>query len=1037
MIKLIYIRRCQLGVVMLIFLNLQNLSANQPTTPVLPAIDTRGGPDLAGYQWTDDLEPFSPSFQWLTLNTTPFTKILQGVHRNNEIGFGFPYYDSTYTVCHISSCGWLSFISPDSAFTVNQGMPTAAPPNGVIAPYWDNLYESSYVQGIRAARYDSSRYVVTWHVSRNSSVYEFQVILHRSGQIIFQYNQLGANLTSATVGIENHLGHIGQFVCRNEEFVRLHSAITFRRIQNPSNPFPPDATTEVRRDQRLSWSFDVLARHYEVRLDTMSPPERIIAQSVRTNYWDVPLLLPYQRYYWQVIADDSINTRPSQIWQFVTSNVYRPSPPVQAWISDVTATSLTLKWFPANSECSGYRIYRSMQDNPYELVDTVASDDSLSISCTGLSPYTKCRFKVFSIYDTLTSFDCAEAMGWTATAPVVPPTIDAVSYNWAMLNIYNNPQTPNPNNARYAITDELSGLWLNESYSLTSPVPIWFVLGLNDSIKCMILNLFPATQYRFALYALDSASAGGYRAGAVSVRTNESFSYVPFRTVYWISNPSADSRNHEFGKQLCPIGDVNADGRADLLVSLPEWIHSTRDYGEMYISRQLGNNITPTLFGPITNPIISDTLTHFGVSTANIGDIDGNGTEEYVTSVQPEQGQGYVLCYRNYSQFPVYRIEGSGVGSFGAKVVAIGDVTCDSVTDLLVTDPIANSHVISSGVAYLYDGYRGTLIDCVASPTPRVGGRFGENAAGVGDLNRDGKPEFAVVAPYETSDNWSGAVYIFDGASKTLFRTHYGSPGEELGKIIAGGIDVTGDIIPEYFLSAPGFRNGLGFRTGKVNCFNGATGTLLYSILSPEYRADNFAVDLVLTQDITSDGYPDLLIASNEYDYANQIDAGKVDFFRATDGLHVSRLQLAVPLANHRFGSRLAILENADQAPTIIVSALGLSSQRSGQVIGYQSTASAVGRSEAGLLPVGLQCSVYPNPSNSQIQVRFSLPTAGEVNSRLYETTGRELHRPIRGSFSAGDHVAPITLNGFSSGIYYLEIEANQQRRFCKILLVK
>ena len=60
------------------------------------------------------------------------------------IGFTFPYYDRTYTQITVTANG-MAFLEPSTSvnlvadFSSNSVLPNVSEPNGVIAPFWDDL----------------------------------------------------------------------------------------------------------------------------------------------------------------------------------------------------------------------------------------------------------------------------------------------------------------------------------------------------------------------------------------------------------------------------------------------------------------------------------------------------------------------------------------------------------------------------------------------------------------------------------------------------------------------------------------------------------------------------------------------------------------------------------------------------------------------------------------------------------------------------------------------------------------------------------
>jgi hypothetical protein len=119
------------------------------------------------------------------------------------------------TAFRVSSNGWLSWDTgtPSFAGFSNQQLPNAATPNGVIAPYWDDL------DTVTVCRLDAPGTVTlqwTGNLYTTATAVAFQVVLHDTGVIDFIYGSgQVANGSSATIGVENLPGLVGQQLSYN------------------------------------------------------------------------------------------------------------------------------------------------------------------------------------------------------------------------------------------------------------------------------------------------------------------------------------------------------------------------------------------------------------------------------------------------------------------------------------------------------------------------------------------------------------------------------------------------------------------------------------------------------------------------------------------------------------------------------------------------------------------------------------------------------------------------------------------------------
>jgi hypothetical protein len=79
----------------------------------------------------------------------------------------------------------------------------------------------------------------------------------------------------------------------------------------------------------------------------------------------------------------------------------------------------------------------------------------------------------------------------------------------------------------------------------------------------------------------------------------------------------------------------------------------------------------------------------------------------------------------------------------------------------------------------------------------------------------------------------------------------------------------------------------------------------------------------------------------------------------------------------------------------------------------------------------------YPNPFNGTTRISFGLPQAGSVKVGVYDLSGREVAKLVRGSLRAGIHEVTWQAEGLSSGIYLVKMEAAGYNQTRKIMLIR
>jgi murein tripeptide amidase MpaA len=171
-----------------------------------------GGPDAFGYSWIDSNEAGGPAYAW---NDISGIGSVAGsgddeLFGSFDLGFNFDYYGQSYNSVSISTNGFLTFTSTSSAYG-NAGIPTAAEPNALIAPFWDDLNPDNggtiYYYADAAAQTFTVQFDQVVHYG-GADPESFEVVLHADGSILMQYQSV-SDASGATIGIEDHLGNDG------------------------------------------------------------------------------------------------------------------------------------------------------------------------------------------------------------------------------------------------------------------------------------------------------------------------------------------------------------------------------------------------------------------------------------------------------------------------------------------------------------------------------------------------------------------------------------------------------------------------------------------------------------------------------------------------------------------------------------------------------------------------------------------------------------------------------------------------------------
>lgn len=286
---------------------------------------------------------------------------------------------------------------------------------------------------------------------------------------------------------------------------------------------------------------------------------------------------------------------------------------------------------------------------------------------------------------------------------------------------------------------------------------------------------------------------------------------------------SADEQGDGFGLAVCLEEDLNGDGLADLVVGAPYSNRAGPLAGRAYIwwgGDKLKSKAKPdvVLRHGTTNDM-------YGTSLA-IGDINGDGQADLVIGApQHNVGDkipGSVFVYfggknANWQQ-PSLVLNGEAKAfydHFGAVVAIPGDVNGDGADDLLVGAPKVKISGGDQGRVYLFSG--GKALD--ENPDQIFDGeaeidRFGSAIYPVGDLNEDGRADFAILA--ENAAVGHGILYFYYGGWETPFYEMTGeASGDRYGYGFAALGDMNGDKTKDMVVGA-GWNDAGGEGTGRV-----------------------------------------------------------------------------------------------------------------------------------------------------------------------------------------------------------------------------
>jgi hypothetical protein len=228
------------------------------------------------------------------------------------------------------------------------------------------------------------------------------------------------------------------------------------------------------------------------------------------------------------------------------------------------------------------------------------------------------------------------------------------------------------------------------------------------------------------------------------------------------------------GASMARIADVDGDGTRDLLVGAPG---GTGIAGHAFVLSGLTGALLRTHAG-----VAGDNL---GFSTADAGDVDGDGVSDYAAGA-PQSAllggalpPGYVQLWSGATGVLIRTVNGTiAADRFGRALATAGDLNGDAIPDLYVGAPARNG-LATPGRVVAVSGATGATIFSATRGVP--GDRFGWALAAVGDRNADGRIDCAVgtsaaCPPSATSTATASATSRSGTGGRTRWRSSMPAP---------------------------------------------------------------------------------------------------------------------------------------------------------------------------------------------------------------------------------------------------------------------
>lgn len=306
----------------------------------------------------------------------------------------------------------------------------------------------------------------------------------------------------------------------------------------------------------------------------------------------------------------------------------------------------------------------------------------------------------------------------------------------------------------------------------------------------------------------DDAAAD---AGAVYVVLG---GYEPYGVVALVSEATGtlegEQAGDQLGRTLAPVGDLDGDESAELVVSTPRY---DGERGSVYV---FGSVPRGTLSAGQASVQIIGAASGEGFGTSYAGcDANGDGVDDLWVSAfgGGDDAEGALHLFEgdvsaSSSSDADLTITGASPGDrLGYRVACAADFDGDGRDDVLVSAP---GHDGGSGGAFVFHGGGSGAADTDSADvlllpdTP--GEAWGLEPAVLGDVDGDGWPDLALGS--QLVDDGDGVVHVFSGvAGGTLGPddaiASFSDPNlARVGRAVSGLDDIDGDGQPEVVVSA-------------------------------------------------------------------------------------------------------------------------------------------------------------------------------------------------------------------------------------------
>jgi hypothetical protein len=356
-----------------------------------------------------------------------------------------------------------------------------------------------------------------------------------------------------------------------------------------------------------------------------------------------------------------------------------------------------------------------------------------------------------------------------------------------------------------------------------------------------------------------------------------------------------------YGSQIRTAGDVDADGRDDLLV-----VSSTPGVDSYTVQVLSG------LDGSVLYEVGGAEL-DLGWAASGAGDANADGHADFAvtnSSAHPGPDQsGRVIVFSGADGSVLHDLTETGSGAlFGFDIAPAGDIDGDGHDDLVIGAPYG---IVDGGIwdaIVVHSGADGSRLGSYSEPYIHGGPIFGVGVAPAGDVDGDGTPDVMGMGWWHCEFADKAYTVVWSGATgqKLLYLEEPCTSNYLLASVGVGDVDLDG--FGDIAIGKAG--SFLGASGGQFSVHSGADGSVIHHVAydGEEVEGDSLGAWIAAAGDVDHDGHPDILVGAptrdNQPFWVNPEGPGYAQVFSGRDASVIATVTGTEE--GDEFGSRVA-----------------------------------------------------------------------------------------------------------------------------------